>query len=161
MKKLIGFIFILGVLIGCNSDTKNAESEGITNEKVIEKPAQIADVPWAAVVDSVTQKIKMTQSTDVATKDLDSNNVTEVLNRKYPEIKVVWQKQQHDTAFVSIPNATYLTQSSGSMGADIYMSEVTYSYSQIPGINFVNFSFKEGDHAAPGTFKRSNFSFKN
>jgi hypothetical protein len=159
MKKFSGLILVLTVLMACNQDPKSPSSTTTDNLISTEKPAQIADVPWSVVTDSTSQKMKLVQSEDVTTQELDSNNVTEALSRKYPEIKIIWLKQQHDTAFVKIPNAEFLTQSSGSMGAQIFMAEVTYSYTQIPGINFVNFSFKEGDHAAPGTYDRSNFSF--
>jgi hypothetical protein len=159
MKKISGLLLILSILTSCNLDSKDPATENKNEEIVAQKPKQISDLPWTALVDSTTQKIKMVESTEVAIQDLDSSNITEVLTRKYPEVKIIWQKQQHDTAFVKIPNAEVLTQGSGTMGADIFMAEVTYSYTQIPGINFVNFSFKEGDHASPGTFNRSDFSF--
>lgn len=159
MKKFSGILFILALFMACNSDSKDPASQNMDTEETTQKPAQIADVPWAAVIDSATQKIKMVQNAKVAQTDLDVKNVTDVLVKKFPEIKIVWQKQVKDTAFVYIPDAIYLTQSSGSMGADIFLAEVTYSYTQIPGIRFVHIDFKEGDHALPGTFKRTDFDF--
>ncbi|TKB96825.1 hypothetical protein FA046_12130 [Pedobacter cryophilus] len=160
MKKFSGLILVLTVLMACNQDPKTSSSTTTTDNLIsTEKPTQIADVPWSVVTDSTSQKMKLVQNEEVTTQELDSSNVTEALVRKYPEIKIVWIKQQNDTAFVKILDAEFLTQSSGSMGGQIFMAEVTYSYTQIPGINFVNFSFKEGDHASPGTYDRSNFSF--
>jgi hypothetical protein len=159
MKKLFSIFLIIFSVVACNQDTKETDYTA-TNEAVkVLKPAEIADVPWMAVVDSISQEIKMIPSNLVKTEELSSDNVSKALNLKYPESKIIFQKQLNDTAFVNIPNATYLTQSNGSMGAKIFMAEVVYSFTQIPGTQYVNFSFKEGDHASPGTFSRIDFPF--
>lgn len=160
MRKFSGILFILALLMACNSDSKDPASQNRTVKEPNPKPAQIEEVPWAVEIDSATQKMKIVQNTKVVQTDLDVKNVTKVLVKKFPEIKIVWQKPVKDTAFVYIPNALYLSQSSGSMGADIFLAEVTYSYTQIPGIKFVHIDFEEGDHASPGTYKRSDFDFK-
>jgi PBP1b-binding outer membrane lipoprotein LpoB len=159
MKKLIFLSFIILSFMACNQDTK--ETDQVVEQEVVvtTKPVEIADVPWMAVVDSTSQNIKMVPSDLVKTEDLNPDNVIGSLSSKYPESKIVFQKQQNDTVFISIPNATYLTQSNGSMGAKIFMAEVVYSLTQIQGIKFVNFSFIEGDHASPGTFLRVDFPF--
>jgi len=158
MKKFIFLFLIIFSFIACNQDTKETD-QIIEQEAVLTKPIEIADVPWMAVVDSTSQNIKMVPSDLVKTEDLNYNNVIAALGSKYPESKIVFQQQQNDTLFVNIPNATYLTQSNGSMGAKIFMAEVVYSFTQIPGIRFINFSFKEGDHASPGIFSRVDFPF--
>ena len=158
-------LFLLAVnFSACNRDTKQADNESdsgkVMHYSLKDKPAQIADVPWAAELDSNSQKISMQKSDMVKIEDLDINNVAEAINRKYSEIHISSQSQSNDTVFVNIPNATYLTQQSGNMGSEIYMAETTYSFTEIPGVKFVNFNFKEGDHATPGTFKRSDFNLK-
>ncbi len=160
MKKNLAYLLVIVALSACNQDTKQLENETDTVEIKNVKPSQIADVPWSAVVDSTTQKITMVQNPDVKDEELDINNVTEVLNRKYPEIKINKAQLRNDTAFVNINDATYLTQQMGNMGSEIFLAEATYSFTQISQIKFVNFSFKVGDHASPGTFNRSNFTFK-
>ena len=165
MKKLLYLALIVVSVSACTQDVKETNETNETNEvnnvlaMEVAKPAEIADVPWMAVVDSATQQITMQQSDLVKTENLSPDNIIIALGSKYPELKVVLQKQQSDTIFVEIPNATYLTQSIGSMGAKIFMAEVVYSFTQIPGVKFVNFSFKEGDHASPGTFSRIDFPF--
>ena len=165
MKKFIYAAVIVFFITSCTQDAKQTnETDETIDEAIVEttkttKPAEIADVPWMAVVDSTTQKITMKPSDLVKTEDLSTSNVIIALGSKYPELKIELQKQQNDTTFINIPNATYLTQSIGSMGAKIFMAEVVYSFTQIPGIKFVNFSFKEGDHASPGTFSRVDFPF--
>lgn len=161
-KKLIYFVsFIL--LVACHQDGKKNTSstpDSIAEQKSVSKPAVIAETPWIAKLDTTTQKFKMTPSTEVKTQDLDPENVCRALNAKYPEIITKFVRQSTDTVFVKIPEATYLTQSGGNMGAEIFMAEATYSFTQIPGVNFVNFDFQEGDHATPGTFKRGDFDFQ-
>lgn len=164
MKKPILYFFAICILAACNSDTKNSESTNDSSQSVNAlaptQPTQLFDVPWAAVLDSTSQKIKMTQTAGVKDEELNLENVTESLNRKYPEILLTNPEQKNDTVFVKIADANYLTQGAGTMGAEIYLAETTYSFTQIPGVSFVNFNFKVGDHASPGTFTRSNFEFK-
>lgn len=162
MKNKFIYFASLILLAACHQDSKQTSStqqDTLVAEKPAAKPAQIAEAPWSAKLDTVTQKFKMTPSAMVNTQDLDPDNVCKALNAKYPEIIAHFVRQSTDTVFVKIPDATYLTQSAGSTGAEIYMAEATYSFTQIPGVNFVNFDFAEGDHAAPGTFKRGDFDF--
>ena len=162
MKKFLYLAFIVFFISSCTQDVKETnETNKMEPVSAMEdaKPAEIADVPWMAVVDSATQQITMQQSDLVKTENLSPENIIIALASKYPELKIVLKQQQGDTIFVEIPNASYLTQSIGNMGAKIFMAEGVYSFTQIPGNQFVNFSFKEGDHASPGTFSRINFPF--
>ncbi len=163
MKKTILYLSVICVLFACNSDTKNIEDvDDVQENTAVPKtqPDKLFDVPWAAVLDSASQKISMQQTNGVNDEDLNLDNVAESLNRKYPEITLLEPTQKNDTVFVKIKDASYLTQGSGTMGAEIYMAECTYSFTQIPGVTLVKFDFPVGDHASPGTFKRSDFEFK-
>jgi len=164
MKKTIVYVLVLLTITACNSDTKDSESTS-ENKEVVEapkvtQPAQLADVPWAAILDSTSQIISMTKTEEVKDEDLNVANVAEALNRKYPDIFITDPTIKNDTVFVKIKDATYLTQGTGSMGAKIFLAESTYSFTQIPGVAYVNYDFKIGDHASPGTFTRTNFDFK-
>lgn len=163
MKKVHLYILLAIVFVGCNNDSKQnneaLDDSSLTfDEKV--QPAELSDIPWAAILDSSSQIISMTQTEGVHEEDLNLANVTESINRKYPEISLSNPTQKGDTVFVQINNSKYLTQGAGTMGAEIYLAESTYSFTQIPGISFVNFDFEVGDHASPGTFKRTDFEFK-
>lgn len=164
MKKELAYLLVIFCLVACNSDTKQVETaDTIISERIenqIKKPAQIADVPWSAEIDSENQKITMVQSPDVDTNELDINNVTEALNRKYQEIKINNAQLNSDTVILSIDNPNYLTQSMGTMGAEIFLADVTYSFTEIKEVKCVKLMFKQGDHASPGVYKRSNFTFK-
>lgn len=163
MKKTILYFSLACIFAACNSDTKNTDSTNDSEPAAVTEntqPAQLFDVPWSAVLDSASQKIRMTQTDGVNDEDLNVDNVSESLNRKYPEILISESVQRNDTVFVKINDSNYLTQGSGTMGAEIYLAESTYSFTQIPGVSFVTFNFSVGDHASPGTFNRSNFEFK-
>lgn len=161
MRKNILYFLVVIALFACNNQAKNqSEDETVVENTETIKPAQIADIPWAAVLDSGSQKINMKLTSGIKTDDLSVENVTESINRKYPEIIIApTPSQSNDTLYVKIADANYLTQAAGTMGAQIYLSESTYSFTQIPGINFVNFDFKVGDHALPGTYTRKSFEF--
>ena len=45
----------------------------------------------------------------------------------------------------------------GSSGSQAYLAEVTYNLTELNGINFVQIRFKEGIHASPDTYKRTDF----
>ena len=82
------------------------------------------------------------------------------INNNNPNIKLEFSKTSGDTLFLLIPNATFLTQQMGSSGPEVYFAETVYNCTEIPGIKFVNFDFKTGDHAEPGTYKREDFKLK-
>ncbi len=149
-------------LFSCTSD-KKADEQADSSVSISEtkSPEIISDIPWSAVVDSVSQVISMEKSSYISIEELDSTNVIEAINRKYPDIKLTWKSQKGDTANVYIADPSYLTQQTGTMGAEIFLAESTYSLTEIPGIKAVNFSFKIGDHASPGVYRRTDFkSFK-
>ncbi|HEX7367953.1 MAG TPA: hypothetical protein VF273_12690, partial [Pelobium sp.] len=82
MKKTILYFLAILAFAACNSDTKSGNAMG-DSSKTLEtadalppaQPMQLFDVPWAAVLDSTSQKITMTQTAEVKTEDLNVNNV--------------------------------------------------------------------------------------
>ena len=84
-------------------------------------------------------------------------NLIQKINSLHPKIQLRFIKVFKDTIFVSINKSRYLTQQMGSSGADAYLAEVTYNLTELKDINFVDLRFKEGDHASPGTYTRTDF----
>ena len=166
MKKFIKNALVasigLFILSSCNQDKKDSGTTDSTmvNTSATDKPINIADVPYYAELDSNSQSFSIIKSDLVKTDELSEINVCNALNRKYPEISIINATINNDTALVTIPNASSLTQQTGTMGAKIYMMESTYSFTEIPNVKFVKFIFKEGDHASPGVFTRKDFNFK-
>jgi hypothetical protein len=67
-----------------------------------------------------------------------------------PKLKLV--KVSVDTVYLKVINDFYLTQSMGTAGAEEYIARAATSLLEIDGIHYVDFDFKMGDHAYPGTY---------
>lgn len=67
------------------------------------------------------------------------------------------QKVESWVAQVSIVNSEYLTRRMGSAGAQDYLAAATYTITECPMVNRVDFLFPQGEHAAPGTYDRKSF----
>ena len=146
----------------CTNDRK--EQQDTTDTTIIQQQDTIAseilsDIPWTAVLDTNTQKYTMVRSNTLNNEVFDTKNVLESINRKYPENNLSFVKQDADTLFVKVEDATYLTQASGSTGARVFLAESTYSLTEIPSVRVVFFDFKVGDHATPGPYTRKSFDF--
>lgn len=116
-------------------------------------------VPWNVQINDSTHVMEIKREPAADMTNLQPADIVDALNLKYPEIKLVWIKLEGSKAFVNIGDATFLTQRSGSEGAQAYLAEVTYSLTELQGITAVEFMFKEGDHARPGVYTRSDFRF--
>jgi len=72
-----------------------------------------------------------------------------------PKLKLV--KISADTIYLKVINASYLTQSMGTTGAEDYIVNSATSLLEIDGINYVDYDFAMGDHAYPGTFSKAGY----
>jgi len=135
-----------------NTATSKAETENMDHEKTLV-------VPWNVQINDSTHRMEIRREPAADMTNLQPADIVDALNIKYPETKLTWVKLEGSKAYVSIADATYLTQRTGSEGARAYLAEATYSLTELKGITEVEFSFKEGDHARPGIYKRSNFEF--
>lgn len=163
MKKiayLSVYITLILCVFSCTNDRKDKTTDSdLDNKETIAKPGTIDDIPWHSELDTVTQVFSLKRNDLIKTTDLDSSNVIKALNKTYPESLLVWNRLSNDTAYVNIPDATYLTQQSGSLGAKLFLAESTYCITEIPGVKVVNFNFQVGDHASPGAYTRDDFNF--
>lgn len=90
---------------------------------------------------------------------LNSQILRNLLNLQFQDkIEIDILKLSNDTLFIKIDDASYLTQQSGTTGANAFLATSTYTLTEIDSVNYINFSFKEGDHAAPGTYTREYFN---
>ncbi|WP_411272856.1 hypothetical protein [Daejeonella sp.] len=157
MKIFKSLIPALSLIASCQSEpTQTASSiekaENMDHEKTLV-------LPWNAQINDSTHRFEIKREPAANMTNLQPEDIVDAINLKYPEIKLIWVKLEGTKAYVSIVDATYLTQRAGSDGAQAYLAEATYSLTELEGIVEVEFSFKEGDHARPGIYKRSNFKF--
>ncbi|MEO5948240.1 MAG: hypothetical protein ABIP79_15590 [Chitinophagaceae bacterium] len=147
MKKIFFFILTATFLFSCKS--KDAEQQS-SDEDSINAPFY-----WQAYFDDSTGKVDYRK---IPSNDsLSTTSIIDFLNAGNTNIKLEFVKTSNDTVFLRIADAIHLTQQMGSTGPTIYLSEVVYNMTQMPGIKEVNIDFEEGDHATPGTYNRTTF----
>jgi hypothetical protein len=160
MKKELFFTLVITILmiVSCRTD-----STKVTDENADAKSEALADlgktlvVPWSVELNDSTQMMEIRKNPDADMTNLGPTDIIDAINYKYPQIRLEWVKQEGTKAFVKIEDASYLTSESGTEGANAYMAEVTFSLTELQGINEVNFDFAEGDHARPGAYTREDF----
>jgi hypothetical protein len=113
--------------------------------------------PWQAEINDSTQRLEMKKAQTPGPDSLSIPAVIGYINQNYPKIKLDIVRSSHDTLFLKIDDAEYLTQQMGSTGPTMYFATAVYNLTEVPGIQFVHFEFEEGDHAQPDTFGRENF----
>lgn len=162
MKKVLFTLFIGSMVIySCQSDRKEVREKDqevpeVRTPEVTAEDPRSPKLPYEITVDEGSGQTKLVHRDSVSR--MTPQQVIEAANIKYPEVRLVLVKVKRPTAYVRIPDASYLTQQMGSAGAESYLAEITYSFTEIKGITSVNFEFTEGDHASPGTYTRENFA---
>lgn len=159
MKKYIPALLIAFVLVACGgNDTQSHDATTIDSTDVTNNNNEILDANyyWSADADS-TGAIKIRKTRPISPDSLNYNSMIAMINSIYPEVRLEAEKQQGDTLFIKIADSKFLTQGMGSAGAFHYLQEATYNLTEVKGIHYINFNFKEGDHATPGVYDRSRF----
>jgi hypothetical protein len=144
-------VIVCCIAIAC----KNSADEPIAEEDSLNR---VESYLWQSGMNDSTGKIEMKK---VPSNDsLSTQSVIDFLNKDNPNVKLELVKTSNDTIFLKIAEATYLTQQMGSSGPELYLAEVVYNLTELPGIKQVTLDFEEGDHASPGTFNRDSFKEK-
>lgn len=158
-KSLIAIGLILFLITSCQRG--NQKEEITTSAPSSTSPGNLDTttgngLPFFLQYNTENNRFKIIEDKDIhLTKE---EEIVLALNTKYPQIKIEVETRRNDTLFVRIPDATNLTQSMGTTGATSYLVEATYGFTSINGIQVVNYSFTEGDHASPGSYTRDSFS---
>lgn len=155
-------LLILTVVFSCRNESgesKAVETPGDVVEEITEDmEAPLPALPYMAVFDEQTEQLKAEKNEDFNTTSLTADGLTQALVANYPDIKPEIERISNDTLYLHIANAQYLTQQMGSSGAQMYLMEATYAYTELPNIRVVHFTFAEGDHAVPGSYRRDSFN---
>lgn len=112
---------------------------------------------WSVELDARDKKERMVSPDSNFLSKFSAVQLVNILNETYPDIQLQLDKSSHDTLYISIPNSNYLTQQAGSTGAYNYLATAVFNLSEVPGIRFIHFSFKGGEHASPGTYQKRDF----
>jgi hypothetical protein len=161
MKKYAFLFLLIAVIFSCNTKQPD-KTVSKTDTTVAVSNADTASIKtdshyfWA--VDQTAPKgLVMMKTRPIPADSLTASMLINMLNETYPDIKLQFSKISHDSIFIKILKSAYLTQQIGSSGAEGYLAEVTYNLTELKNINFVDIRFKQGDHATPGTYSRTDF----
>lgn len=160
MRRILPVAVLAVALHSCQSDRKDARErdheipEVRTPEVTAENPAS-PGLPYETQINAETGETHLIAGD---TTRITPQSVIEAANIKYPKIRLELVRVKKPVAYVRIQDATYLSQSMGSAGAESYLAEVTWSLTAVRGITSVSFEFPAGDHASPGTYTREDFA---
>ena len=158
MKKLLILFLFYFLLSACGNN--KADQPGTDDDTA--RVAQSHYV-WQSTLNDSTGKLELVPLEQLSSDSLQPKSVIGVINKTNIEtgfsgtVRLEFIKTSGDTVYVKIPDATYLTQQMGSTGPTLFFAGVAYTLTGLSGINYVNFDFDEGDHAAPGTYNRESF----
>jgi hypothetical protein len=154
---VIGLILIA---ISCNTQKQDNSSTVDTNGENESESSVVYDPSaalWKYDFNQQTGNFDIIQLRPVDPDTLTGEAIEKIINNSWPRIRIQFNGTSNDTAFVSIPVSTVLTQQMGSSGAESYMISTTYSFTELKGINNVFFDFEEGDHGIPGVYNRNSW----
>ena len=152
-------IFIFVTLLSACGNNKADQAFSVKDTTTVTEEHYI----WQSTLNDSTGKLEMVPAELVNNDSLQPKILVDLINKTYAEtdyynkVRLAFIKTSGDTVYVKIPDATYLTQQMGSTGPTMFLSGVVYTITGLPGINYVNFDFDEGDHAGPGTYSRESF----
>jgi len=161
MKKAFWIIVISAFIISCN--TKKTDEAIVSTDSLINvsKPDSAAVIQdshyfWSSELDQKNGLV-MKKEVPVNADSLNAAYMINRLNEIYPEIRLDFVKASSDSIYLKVAKSNYLTRQMGSSGAEAYLAAVTYNMSELKGVTYVDIRFKEGDHASPGTYTRTDF----
>jgi len=157
MKQFLPAVCLLA-LFSCNRGTEQQqENQDSIKTTIDSNQVTLSDAHyfWEADLSGKTMVMKKTR---IASPDsLNVSSVIGMLNTEYPDLKLTMLKTSGDTVFIKVENERHLTQRMGSTGAETVLAEITYNLTEVSGIQHVKLDFRQGDHATPGTYGRTDF----
>ncbi len=157
--KLLKFILPILLFASCNSNN-DVDSQGIAD--TVYTPISNTTASYEVfepkgyyVWDVNVEKKTLKKNPAIVTEDIDS--VISGLNSQYENILLEKLALRKDTLHLKISNSEYLTNQMGSSGPDQYIAQAVINLVSVPGVKYVHIDFKEGSHAAPGTWSRKDF----
>jgi len=140
------------------SDSLNLDQEELSlSDSASMNKNSVMPLPYIVNYDENTGRFEIDKNPQAETNSLTSEQIVKALKNKYPEIDLRVGEKKGDTLELLIDDATYLTQSIGSAGANNYLAEATFAFTSLDSIQVVNFLFEPGDHAMPGPYNRKYF----
>lgn len=152
MKKYFLFLLACFSLLACG----NKKDDEPGDDEDTDQPV----FSWQAILNDSTGGLEMKKVEMIGPDSLSPEAVVSYLNSTNNNVQLAILKISGDTVYLKIQEASYLTRQMGSTGSSMYLAQVIYNLTEIPGIYYVTLDFEEGDHASPGTFTRDSFKDK-
>jgi hypothetical protein len=149
MRKNLLLIFFMAGVISCNN--KKKEISDVKEDTISTYQS------WEAGLNDSTGRLELKRSDQPGPDSISVDAIIRFLNNRYPNVQLKFVRSSHDTLYVAVPEATYLTQQMGSTGPQIYFADVVFNLTEIPNLHYINFDMAEGDHAGPGILNRDTF----
>lgn len=169
MKNTLCHICLLILAVGCHSGSKesaqDSHQESVVAVDTIQEPEHSMDsnssgALWAYDYDESINDFKLIQLRPITPDTLTVLKIREIINSTWPKVQIKYVATTHDTIHISIPESEVLTQQMGTAGADQFMISTTYSFTELPDVNYVKYEFDMGDHAIPGVYRRGSWNEK-
>ncbi|MFO7670167.1 MAG: hypothetical protein R6W31_10950 [Bacteroidales bacterium] len=151
MKNILMLPGLVLLLIGCNRTQGDDKATGDTEK------SDPSEAIWIYDYNQQTEEFETKQLRSVDRDTLAGETLEKIINISWPKVQIKFIRTSNDTAFISIPDSEVLTQQMGSAGAESFMISTTFSFTELKGINYVSFDFKEGDHGIPGVYNRNSW----
>lgn len=142
MRNINGPVYCEGCLWSVDYDPKNGDALLIRSKSISDSKSDINKLIIA--LNGTNENPEIFRTPD----DKEPNDP--------PKVKLL--KIEKETVHIEIINSEYLTQRMGTSGAQDYLAVATYTLTECPHINKVNYIFDEGDHASPGIYTRQYFT---
>jgi len=165
--KISSIIIAALVLISCNANRDEAdepvvESSVLPDSTVVYTPSsdtgyEVVTVNPYYVWEVNAGKKTLRKNPEFTEVNVNADSVINGLNRQYEQIRLEKTGIKEETIHLKIANSNYLTNQSGTTGAAQYLAQAVINLTAVPGIKYVHIDFKEGSHAAPGTWSRKDF----
>lgn len=162
-KHNVSFLAVCMLLvIGCQNERRSAPTvEDVEDEpavvEAVETMITLPALPYFVYFDEQAEHMEIERDPLFSDQALHVDSLTKLFRMHYPEVPLAVSGQEGNTVNLEISDPTFLTQQMGSSGAKTYLLELTYAFTEIPGIDQVNIVFEEGDHAVPGIYNRNSF----
>jgi hypothetical protein len=152
---LLAGIFLI---LSCNNNSNNKTADGdtsLTEEEMDLAPEE--RLIWITEYDTTKAEFLLKQQRQVNADSVNPQELVNIINGAWQDVKMEFRKISHDTLYVAIPQSEFLTERMGSSGATEYLVAATYNLTEVKNVRFINYAFKAGDHLTPGTYSRDDF----
>lgn len=166
MKKILLIMAISG-LISCDSREKENkmgtsepkhDSTGVNIKKTAAITHETYNPSSKLFVWKTDFNFSKKKNVLVDKRILNVDSLIKGLNELHENVYLEKVKISGDTIYTIIRNSTYLSESLGTSGAEMYLADVVLNLTELPGIKYVDINLEAGSHMEPGTWSDDDFS---